>query len=142
MYEAFKGIGFVSIVNHGLDQRLVDGAFAQARVRRGNHGIENSEYLNSLSILTQTRNFFGSNISDTFSLFQEFEEIVVPTPYLLRLLLTPSDIGPPHDQSKAFFALDAKAKASVAWTSAEANRGYLGVGKEMLCVLNLTALHC
>ena len=66
MYEAFKGIGFVSIVNHGLDQRLVDGAFAQ---------------------------------------------------------------------SKAFFALDAKAKASVAWTSAEANRGYLGVGKEMLCVL-------
>ncbi len=65
MYEAFKGIGFVSIVNHGLDQRLVDGAFAQ---------------------------------------------------------------------SKAFFALDAKAKASVAWTSAEANRGYLGVGKEMLCV--------
>jgi hypothetical protein len=70
MYEAFKGIGFVSIVNHGLDQRLVDGAFAQ---------------------------------------------------------------------SKAFFALDAKAKASVAWTSAEANRGYLGVGKEMLCVLNFQA---
>jgi isopenicillin N synthase-like dioxygenase len=59
MYEAFKGIGFVSIVNHGLDQRLVDGAFAQARVRCGNYSIENSEYfMKSLSFFDTHKNLF------------------------------------------------------------------------------------
>jgi isopenicillin N synthase-like dioxygenase len=34
--------------------------------------------------------------------------------------------------SKAFFNLPASEKLKVAWTTAEANRGYLGVGKEAL----------
>lgn len=35
-------------------------------------------------------------------------------------------------QSKAFFSLSDAEKAKVRWTTAESNRGWLGVGKEML----------
>jgi isopenicillin N synthase-like dioxygenase len=63
MYDAFRDIGFVSVVNHGIETKVLQSTFASA---------------------------------------------------------------------KAFFALPAAEKTKVAWTTAEANRGYLGVGMEML----------